>query len=53
MSFDFDKVISRLGTSSLKYDGRQAVFGTPDVIPLWVADMDFAAPVNNKNIWRN
>ena len=40
----FDKVIPRAGTSSLKYDARNAVFGQSDVIPLWVADMDFAVP---------
>ena len=41
---DFDQNISRLGTDSVKWDGRSAVFGTDDVVPLWVADMDFAAP---------
>ena len=38
--FDFDRVIDRSGGDSLKwnkYAGR-------DVLPLWVADMDFAAP---------
>lgn len=44
MSFDFDQTISREGTASVKYDGRTAYFGTADVTPLWVADMDFAAP---------
>ncbi|MGJ0535122.1 MAG: MalY/PatB family protein [Methylocystis sp.] len=44
MSFDFDREISRAGTASLKYDGREAYFGTDDVLPMWVADMDFAAP---------
>ncbi|MEZ0246425.1 MAG: MalY/PatB family protein, partial [Methylophilaceae bacterium] len=44
MSFDFDRIIPREGTSALKYDGRTAYFGTSDVQPLWVADMDFAAP---------
>lgn len=42
--FDFDHEINRAGTSSLKYDGRQNLFGKEDVIPVWVADMDFAAP---------
>ncbi|MFA7351769.1 MAG: pyridoxal phosphate-dependent aminotransferase [Methylotenera sp.] len=42
--FDFDRVINREATASLKYDARQAVFGRADVIPLWVADMDFSAP---------
>lgn len=42
--FDFDTSISRLGTHSEKYDGRQRIFGHAAVQPLWVADMDFAAP---------
>lgn len=44
MSIDFDRVIGRNGTSSVKHDGSSAYFGTADVLPLWVADMDFAAP---------
>ncbi len=44
MSFNFDRAISREGTSSVKYDARQAIFGRADVMPLWVADMDFASP---------
>ncbi|MDO9282245.1 MAG: pyridoxal phosphate-dependent aminotransferase [Methylotenera sp.] len=42
--FDFDRIINREATASLKYDARQAIFGRADVIPLWVADMDFSAP---------
>ena len=42
--YDFDTPISRIGTHSEKYDGRQRIFGTDAVQPLWVADMDFAAP---------
>lgn len=41
---DFDQLIDRSGTNSLKYDARQRLFGRDDAIPLWVADMDFAAP---------
>ncbi|SFN90023.1 cystathione beta-lyase [Nitrosospira briensis] len=41
---DFDSEIDRTGTASLKYDARHSMFGETDVIPLWVADMDFAAP---------
>jgi cystathionine beta-lyase len=44
LSFDFDQVIARSGTASVKHDGRAEYFGTLDVLPLWVADMDFAAP---------
>ena len=36
MSIDFDQIIDRTGTSSLKWDRFPE-----DVIPLWVADMDF------------
>jgi cystathionine beta-lyase len=41
---DFDIEIKRGGTASLKYEARQSMFGAADVVPLWVADMDFAAP---------
>jgi cystathionine beta-lyase len=40
----FDQNIAREGTQSLKYDGRLATFGIGDVMPMWVADMDFAVP---------
>ncbi len=40
---DFDQVIPRLGTGALKWDGAAARFGK-EVLPMWVADMDFAAP---------
>lgn len=44
MSWNFDEKISREGTDCLKYDLRREVFGTMDVIPMWVADMDFKTP---------
>ncbi len=44
MTSDFDQTISRSGTSSLKYEARRNIFGRGDVLPLWVADMDFAVP---------
>lgn len=40
MSFDFDTPIQRTGSSSLKWDK----YAGRDVLPLWVADMDFASP---------
>jgi cystathionine beta-lyase len=49
MSSDFDRVIPRSGTSSFKYDGRMEIFGAGDVVPLWVADMDFATPAVVRN----
>lgn len=42
--FDLDKPLDRTHTDSLKWDARRTVFGTEDVLPLWVADMDFATP---------
>ncbi len=44
MKYDFDTPIDRSGSDSLKFDARLAYFGRTDVIPMWVADMDFAAP---------
>lgn len=44
MSNPFDVPVSREHTCSVKFDARKAVFGRDDVIPVWVADMDFAAP---------
>jgi cystathionine beta-lyase len=44
LTIDFDNEIPRAGTNSFKHDGRAAYFGTADVLPLWVADMDFASP---------
>lgn len=44
MKYDFDKIISREGTDSFKYDGLEMVFGKDNLKPFWVADMDFACP---------
>ncbi|MDR0917165.1 MAG: pyridoxal phosphate-dependent aminotransferase [Oscillospiraceae bacterium] len=44
MAFDFDKIIDRTGTYSIKY-GEAAKRGKPaDALPMWVADMDFQTP---------
>lgn len=44
MVFNFDKPIDRKGTNSYKWDNLEALFGVGDVLPLWVADMDFTSP---------
>ena len=44
MTYNFDEIISRKGTSCIKWDARQTVFGNPNVLPMWVADMDFRSP---------
>ncbi|GAA0326265.1 pyridoxal phosphate-dependent aminotransferase [Bacillus carboniphilus] len=41
---DFETVIPRLGTYSVKWDGVEHVFGRPNLHPMWVADMDFKPP---------
>ncbi len=40
----FDQPLNRENTCSVKFDARKAVFGREDVIPAWVADMDFPVP---------
>lgn len=42
--YNFDEIIPREGTNSVKYDFRKKLFGKEDVIPMWVADMDFRTP---------
>ena len=42
--YDFDKVIDRRGTGAVKADALGKVYGKDDLIPLWVADMDFETP---------
>jgi len=44
MTFDFDAVLDRRGTGSLKWDFPARRLGAPEALPMWVADMDFAAP---------
>ena len=42
--WNFDEPAGREGTDCIKYDRRQETFGVKDVIPMWVADMDFNSP---------
>ena len=44
IKYDFDQVIDRSNTNSVKVDALEEVFGSKDLIPLWVADMDFLSP---------
>ena len=45
---DFDEVIDRVGTHSVKWDGMQALYGVSpeEGIAMWVADMDFRPPAS-------
>ncbi|HBL49544.1 MAG TPA: cystathionine beta-lyase [Firmicutes bacterium] len=47
MKYDFDQPLNRYHTDSVKWDGAASVFGSDDLLPMWVADMDFpvAAPI--------
>ncbi len=42
--YNFDEIIPREGTNCIKYDAREWIFKTNDVLPLWVADTDFRTP---------
>lgn len=44
MKYDFDRYIERHDTNSMKWDLLEERFGASDVMPLWVADMDFESP---------
>ena len=46
MIYDFDTPIERKGSGCFKYDALKMIYGRDNLLPLWVADMDFAvAPV--------
>lgn len=45
MRYDFDEITERKGTNSLKYDFMAENGKAEDTLPLWVADMDFQAPL--------
>lgn len=44
MKYNFDEIIDRAGTDSIKVEGVQTNWGRNDLIPMWVADMDFRTP---------
>ena len=44
MKYNFDEIIDRTGTSCVKWDIREMFFKKQDVLPMWVADMDFKTP---------
>jgi len=44
MTYNFDEIIDRRNTGAVKVDRCKALYGSEDVLPLWVADMDFRTP---------
>lgn len=44
MKYNFDEVIDRKNTESVKWDSIEETYNDKDLLPMWVADMDFKAP---------
>lgn len=44
MNYNFDKIIDRRGSGAVKCDGLEQWYGNSELLPMWVADMDFATP---------
>ena len=44
MKYDFDKIVDRSGSGDLKHEALLPRWGRNDLLPLWVADMDFETP---------
>ncbi|MDF9842257.1 MULTISPECIES: MalY/PatB family protein [unclassified Paenibacillus] len=42
--YDFERKIDRRNTRSYKWDQSEKLFGNSNILPLWVADMDFESP---------
>lgn len=42
--YNFDKMITRWDTNCIKWDGAASTYGANDLLPMWVADMDFTCP---------
>lgn len=43
-TYDFDKIIDRTGSGDLKHEVLEQRYGRSDLLPLWVADMDWETP---------
>ena len=44
MIYNFDELVDRKGTNCVKHDALKLFFGSDDLLPMWVADMDFRTP---------
>lgn len=42
--YNFDEIVERRGSNSIKFDAVKKRFGDENLVPLWVADMDFRTP---------
>lgn len=43
-TYNFDEIVPRKGTGCVKHDMLNALYGRDDLLPMWVADMDFRTP---------
>lgn len=50
---EFDKKVSRRHTDSVKWDSIKETYQRDDLLPLWVADMDFLSPAGVKKVFEN
>ncbi len=44
MKYNFDEIVDRKNTSCVKWDFAEKFFEAKDLLPMWVADMDFKTP---------
>ena len=44
MTYDFDKLVDRIGSGDIKHEALMPRWGRSDLLPLWVADMDWETP---------
>jgi len=44
LKYDFDEIVDRRNTESAKWKAIKKLYGRDDIIPMWVADMDFKSP---------
>ena len=49
--YDFDRIIDRHGTGCAKWGELKELFGTTDLQPLWIADMDFVPTPTRSTRW--
>lgn len=44
MKYNFDEIVDRRNTDSIKWNNLEDMFGSNDLLPMWIADMDFKSP---------
>ena len=42
--YNFDEITDRSGSNAIKIDSLESEFGRKDLMPMWIADMDWATP---------